>query len=112
MPDSSFLFVKVYHTGKVAPNKDVRTAIQKHVMRDIGAARKGNPRPRPQARSRRRLKGKKGEGDTQRTEAERQLLQTSKIPGLVSGGLRGNPFAYYPVSMTSETLFLIDYGKS
>jgi hypothetical protein len=111
MADSSFLFVKVHHTGKVTPNKDVRTAIQKHVMRDIGAARKGNPRPRPQAKSGLRLKGKKGEGDTRRAGDEWKSVQANKIPGLISGGLRGDPFAYYPVSMNSDTLFLIDYGK-
>jgi len=100
MSNTSFLFVEVHHTGKVLPRKDVRTAIQKHVMRDIGAARRGRPR--------RRVKTK---------EAQKQShasMGSSIAPALrlVSGGARTNPFANYPIPMNSDTLFLIDYCES
>ncbi|KAF2804568.1 uncharacterized protein BDZ99DRAFT_575220 [Mytilinidion resinicola] len=98
MPNPAYLFVQVQHTGKVAPRKDVRTAIQKHVMRDIGASRRGRPR--------RKAIDKQASGQCQVPVSTGAIM----APSLVSGGTRTNPFASYPIPMNSDTFFLIDYS--
>ncbi|KAF2494834.1 hypothetical protein BU16DRAFT_618815 [Lophium mytilinum] len=100
MPNPSFLFVQVQDTGKVSPRKDVRTAIQKHVMRDIGAARRGKPRRKVMSEQ------------TAETAGQDQVpvsIWAMLAPALVSGGARTNPFASYPIPMNPDTFFLIDY---
>lgn len=94
-------------------NKNVRTAIQKHVMRDIGAARRGKPRKRSQlCLQPSQIDNPEDNESLQSTETEinRNSL-VIKVPPLVSGGTRSDPFVQYPVSMDSDTLSLIDYGK-
>lgn len=130
MREPQFLFIQVQQTGKVPPRRDVRTAIQKHVMRDIGAARRGRPRPqrRPEnfgdCRNHEtplfrhivpRTYQNKSLMLVQRDEAGRlvqELVPTEpsrKVPSLVSGGSRTDPFACFPIHMTADTSFLIDY---
>ena len=133
MPSSTFLFVEVQQSGKVPPRKDIRTAIQKHVMRDIGATRRGKPMPRRQPKS-----AKNGRihetslfshivSQTHHEEhpirqmqprivaSSQELVYTEpnmKIPWPVSGGCRTDPFMRFPIHMTSETSSLVDYGES
>lgn len=130
MREPQFLFIQVQQTGKVPPRRDVRTAIQKHVMRDIGAARRGRPRPqrRPEnfedCRNHEtpsfrhivpRTYQNKSSMLVQRDEAGslvQELVPTEpsrKVPSLVSGGSRTDPFACFPIHMTADTSFLIDY---
>ena len=132
MPPSDFLFVEVDQTGKVASQRDVRTAIQKHVMRDIGCTRRGQPRPRRQAGSMRdrktseipatrklasnilpnRVAARRMDieyASSLQEQAHARLL--AKVPRLVSGGYKADPFTSFPIQMTPETSFLIDYRK-
>ncbi|CAI6342163.1 unnamed protein product [Periconia digitata] len=111
MPESSFLFLNVNSNGKVSPTKYVRSAIQKHVMRDIGAARQGKPRPRPQSQPGAKQNGAlRGIGNLNSEKTAIVCSSSLKtVPALVSGGSRTDPFTQYPVPMNSDTLFLIDY---
>ncbi|PVI01939.1 hypothetical protein DM02DRAFT_653959 [Periconia macrospinosa] len=130
MPSSNFLFIEVQQTGKVPPRRDVRTAIQKHVMRDIGVARRGQPRPQRQLENVRDCKKHDAslfrniapkthpekhpirKVHTKAITSAQELAYTgpsAKVPWLVSGGCRTDPFACFPIHMTSETSFLIDY---
>jgi hypothetical protein len=126
MPISNFLFVEVQQTGKVPAQRDVRTAIQKHVMRDIGNGRRGQPRPPRRSENGRDLR-KPGtpssrkivsticpETDPMPSARAKDLGYTgdhAKIPYLVSGGHRADPFTQFPIRMTPETYALIDYCK-
>ena len=130
MPSSNFLFIEVQQTGKVPPRRDIRTAIQKHVMRDIGVARRGQPRPQRQLENVRDCKKHEAslfrnivpkthpekypirKVHTKAITSAQELAYTgpsAKVPWLVSGGCRTDPFACFPIHMTSETSFLIDY---
>jgi hypothetical protein len=113
MPSSNFLFVEVRKTGKVPAQRDVRTAIQKHVMRDIGIGRRGQPRPQRRPEN---------ESDFKKPRAPswRELVPSdpgshtghyAKVPSLVLGGHRADPFARFPIHMTSETSALMDYRE-
>jgi len=130
MAGSNFLFIEVQKTGKVPPRRDVRTAIQKHVMQDIGVARRGQPRPRRQLENVRDCKKHEAslfrnivpkthpekypiqKANTKAITPTQELAHTgssAKVPWLVSGGCRTDPFTCFPIHMTSETSFLIDY---
>lgn len=130
MSSSNFLFIEVQQTGKVPPRRDVRTAIQKHVMRDIGVARRGQPRPRRQlenVRDRKKHEASLFRNIVPNTHLEKYPIRkvhtkaitptqepaytgpSAKVPSLVSGGCRTDPFACFPIHMTSKTSFLIDY---
>ena len=132
MLNSDFLFVQVQTTGKVPPQRDVRTAIQKHVMRKIGVARRGQPRPQRQLGDIRRCRSHEEQpprriiprncGDERPTQDARIKVITStqelackrsgtKVPRLVSGGCRTDPFMCFPIQMTPETSFLVDYCR-
>lgn len=130
MSESQFLFIQVQQTGKVPPRRDVRTAIQKHVMRDIGAARRGRPRPQRRPENFGDFKNHEThllrcvvsrtyrnnslllEQQDQAGRSVHELVPTEpskKVPSLISGGCRTDPFACFPVHMTADTSFLIDY---
>lgn len=132
MLNSDFLFVQVQTTGKVPPQRDVRTAIQKHVMRKIGVARRGQPRPqrRPEdIRQRKTHKGRSPENIVLRNFPDRCSIQEgsskdivttqdlaymragAEVPLLVSGGCRTDPFMCFPIKMNSGAYSLIDYCK-
>lgn len=86
-------------------------AIQKHVMREIGVKRR-----RPE-----RMESKMGRSMMPVPKTRELHLENRKIMGFltgrdsiplsVSGGGRLNPFTSCPVPMTTETLFLVDYGE-
>lgn len=129
MSNSNFLFIEVQGTGKVPLRKGLRAAIQKHVMRDIGAARRGQPRARTQLEivdgcakhnassywkvAHNNHQGKhpiRKEYTKATTPTKSGYTATSaNIPSLISGGCRTDPFMRFPIHMTSETSFLIDY---
>lgn len=128
MSNSNFLFIEVQGTGKVPLRKDLRAAIQKHVMRDIGAARRGQPRAtqlesvdgcakhnpssyRKVAPNNHRGKHpvRKGYTETITPTKSGYTATSANIPSPISGGCRTDPFMRFPIHMTSETSFLIDY---
>jgi hypothetical protein len=132
MPNSDFLFIQVQQSGKVTPKRNVRTAIQKHVMRNIGLARRGQPRPKKQLENvaienRRTYEAPSIRGFIPGTYLKKSLVQKEhkeapiltqeldytepsvKVLCLASGGYRTDPFICWPISMNSETSFLVDY---
>jgi hypothetical protein len=130
MSNPKFLFIEVQETGKVPPRRDVRTAIQKHVMRDIGVARRGQPRPRRQFENFKDCKKHEFlslRDIVPKTRPEKYPIRnvhtkaitpaqelsytgaSANVPVLISGGCRTDPFACFPIDMTPETSFLIDF---
>ncbi|KAH7385213.1 hypothetical protein DE146DRAFT_193898 [Phaeosphaeria sp. MPI-PUGE-AT-0046c] len=128
MPSSDFLFVQVQSSGKVQPKR--RTAIQKHVMRDIGAARRGQPRPQKQLENNRGCKNDEAQilkNVLPRIYTKTYCIQDMRnkavvptkelaysvpgvvVPCLISGGCRTDPFMCFPINMNMEASFLIDY---
>jgi hypothetical protein len=111
---ASFLFVEVSHTGKVPANREIRTSMQKHVMRDIGRIRKSRNRAKkiPGQTSEALPKNEDDEGDDReqtRMTATTNVFVPYNSRGLIGTG-RTNPFARYPIDINLKTLFLLDHG--
>lgn len=113
-----FLFVEVARTGKVPPSRGLRTAMQKHVMRDIGRMRKGKSRPqKPPVEKEENLPayiqaGIKRSSHRRHVDIVCKRNNRSVIPQSLTGSGRIDPFANYPIEMTQDSLFLIDHGSS
>lgn len=93
---SPFLFVNIPQPGKNTRCKDVRTAVQKHVMRDIGKQRRGRPRP----------KGKKHDHTVSSSNCEVRADMAVRSTTL---NARINPAVVVPAHMRSSAHFLIDH---
>lgn len=93
--DAPLLFVHVSRPGKNVRGRDVREAVQRHVMRDIGKQRRGRPRP------------KKG-GNADNVIPRKCQRLKSTVPSTTLGG-RIDPSIDVPVHMRSSAHFLIDH---
>lgn len=136
---SKFLFVEVGRSGK-SDCREVRTAIQKHVMIGTKKRRGRAKQPKPLRAIRKAFsnlgaadadvdadveeeieavaedapKDMKGNAVSTTPNLEMPNLATSSlaidVPRPFLGGGRMNPFAQYPVEMSMESLFLVDHG--
>ncbi|KAH8800425.1 hypothetical protein F5884DRAFT_550814 [Xylogone sp. PMI_703] len=104
-----FAFVEVAKTGRVTDKNHLRI-IRKHVMKDIGKARrKKTTAPEgSKADPLAIIALSSGEKGAREFQAGRHLEQPIIPTGLVGSG-RMDPFSPYPVPLDMETLFLIDH---
>jgi hypothetical protein len=108
---SDLLFVEVRTVTKKVHKKDVRTAIRKHVRREI------DPGKYKATRKAKKLGvlvpplGNHDEnyGSFPDANSATHSLAAGIPRGLIGGG-RLNPFISYPIRMSREDLFLVDYG--
>jgi hypothetical protein len=105
MATKEFAFVEVDATGRVT-DKDYLHTIRKHIMKDIGRARR---KPIPFA-SERTSKSTTSSLRSKQiyTTREDDSIMPSPQAGLLGSG-RMDPFQCYPVPVNMEMLFLIDH---
>lgn len=102
--NGGFAFVEVDANGRVTDKKHLHT-IRKHIMKDIGKARRKRPASQHETKS----KGKSFRDQYfHRTQAEDDSVMPNPEAGLLGSG-RMDPFMCYPVPMDMEMLFLIDH---
>jgi hypothetical protein len=92
--NGGFAFVEVDVSGRVTDKKHLHT-IRKHIMKDIGKARRKRPASQPETKS--KVKSSRGNSVIPNPQA-----------GLLGSG-RMDPFVCYPVPVDMEMLFLIDH---
>lgn len=112
---SGFLFVEVAPTGKALADKDLRTSIQKHVMKGVVRVRKTrNCANKIKVDSEKLPICKKNEnpGSEQTQMMIEQSIFNCEVSRGVCGSGRTNPFARYPIEINLEILFLLDHGLS
>lgn len=103
---ANFLFVEVAPSGKSLADKELRTSIQKHVMRDIGRARK-TKNCYGHSKLDVRILSTNHKHDDSKSEQRHFMLSRG-----ISGTGRMDPFTNYPIEMTLEILFLLDHGST
>ncbi len=107
--DSDLLFVEVGLTGKVQ-EKEVRTAIRKHVRREIVPGKRKTPRKVKKLEVPEPPLGKDQSYSPFLNANTVPHSLAASIPRRLLGGGRLNPFVSYPIPMSREDLFLVDYG--